>query len=143
MQRVFICHGPNLEKLGERPVHHYGKLTYEELKKKIALECSKIELDPTFFVSNHEGGIIEFLHSAKSKFQGGLVNLGGFSHTSVAIRDAIELTELPVVEVHLSHIFNREEFRQKLVTATACKATITGCGPEGYRFGLETLRSYL
>ncbi len=140
---VLVISGPNLNMLGKRDASHYGKGTLEDLGKMLAEAFPDFEF--TFFHSNHEGEIIDKIHHhVETNDLGALIyNMGGFTHTSVAIHDALELLKIPKIEVHLSNIHAREEFRHKSVTAAAADGVIAGFGPESYILAAEALRKRL
>ncbi len=136
--KFLIINGPNLNRLGLRDENHYGNLTLESLKKKIQNEFPEIEF--AFFQSNIEGEIINIIQDAPEKYDGILINPGGYAHSSVAIRDALAECKLPKVEVHLSHLVNRENFRQNLITASGCDGYISGFKENSYISGIFTLK---
>jgi 3-dehydroquinate dehydratase-2 len=139
--RVEVMHGVNLDQLGRRDPTHYGTLTLEELESRIADAARELGLDVGFFHTNHEGEFVEHLHGLRGGADGIVLNPGAWTHYSYAIRDALELTELPAIEVHLSDVDAREEWRRHSVIADLCVARIAGKGPDGYREALEHLRS--
>lgn len=141
--RIEVMHGVNLDQLGRRDAGHYGTITYEELQRLITEWAAELELEVRFFASNHEGEFVEHLHRLEGLSDGLLVNPGAWTHYSYAIRDALELTGLPAVEVHLSNIDAREPWRRQSVIADLCLARIAGAGPEGYREALMTLSAQL
>lgn len=132
MKKIAILNGPNLDRLGKREPEIYGSATLADLEASLRKEFSTgVELE--FFQSNHEGALIDRIASlADRKFDGVVINGGAFTHTSVALRDALLGAHLPTVEVHISNIYKREEFRHQSLTAPACLAVITGLGLEGY-----------
>jgi 3-dehydroquinate dehydratase-2 len=136
-------HGVNLDQLERRDPAHYGRLTLRELELQIAQHARSFGLEARFFHTNHEGEFVEHLHRLGGLADGVLLNPGAWSHYSYAIRDALELAALPAVEVHLSDIFGREEWRRRSVLAELCVAQVAGKGPEGYREALERLRQEL
>lgn len=142
MTRVLVLHGPNLNLLGEREPEIYGTLSLADLDDRIRAHGEQIGLQVTASQSNHEGTLIDELHTAREWAAGGLINPGGLSHSSVALRDAILAVEFPVIEVHLSNIHARERFRRRSVTAAACRGVITGLGWRGYLLGLQALVDY-
>lgn len=141
--RVEVMHGVNLDQLGRRDPSHYGRLTLEELELTISRIGRELGLQTRFFHSNHEGQFVERLHRLEGLADGILINPGAWTHYSYAIHDALELTGLPAVEVHLSDVDSREEWRRQSVIAGLCVARISGRGPEGYREALERLREEL
>ena len=141
--RVAVMHGPNLDQLGKRDPEHYGELDFDGLERQVQTWARELGLEPILFQSNHEGEFIEFLHRAPEQADALLVNSGAWSHYSWAIRDAVELTGLPAVEVHLSDIKHREPFRAVSVLEDVCVASVTGQGVDGYRTALERLKAAL
>ncbi len=128
--KILVLNGPNLNLLGTRDKNHYGKLTLDKIEKKIKAEFPKIDFE--FFQSNVEGELINKIQVAVKYFNGIIINPGGYAHSSVALRDALDESKLPKVEVHLSHLANRETFRQNLITASACNGYISGFKENGY-----------
>jgi len=138
--RVAVMHGVNLDQLGRRPASHYGTLTLMQLEARISDWGAELGLSVQFFQSNHEGAFVEELHRLEDTVDGLILNPGAWTHYSFAIRDALEIAALPAVEVHLSDVHAREQFRQVSVIRELCIATIAGRGPEGYREALVRLR---
>jgi len=141
--RILIINGPNLNLLGTREPEVYGTATLDDIEAMVAERAAALGVDVTFFQSNHEGAIIDRLHEAIGACDGVVLNPGAYTHYSYAIRDAIAAVGIPVVEVHLSDIDAREEFRRVSVTAPVCIAQISGLGPRSYLEGLESLVSRL
>jgi 3-dehydroquinate dehydratase-2 len=141
--RIEVMHGVNLDQLGRRDPEHYGILTLDELELEISSAGRELGLATRFFRTNHEGEFVERLHRLEGLADGVVLNPGAWTHYSYAIRDALELTKLPAVEVHLSDIENREEWRRRSVLSELCLARIAGKGPAGYREALERLREVL
>jgi 3-dehydroquinate dehydratase-2 len=141
--RIEVMHGVNLDQLGRRDPTHYGTLTLEELEQQIRDAAGRLGLEVQFFQTNHEGQFVEHLHQLKGQVDAIVLNPGAWTHYSYAIRDALELTDLPAVEVHLSDIEAREPWRRESVIGELCLARISGKGPEGYREALERLRAEL
>ncbi|MBV9606140.1 MAG: 3-dehydroquinate dehydratase [Solirubrobacterales bacterium] len=139
--RVEVMHGVNLDQLGRRDPSHYGELTLEELERGISGAAHELGLEVRFFQSNHEGKFVEHLHRLKGMADAIVLNPGAWTHYSYAIRDALELTRLPAVEVHLSDIESREQWRRHSVITDLCLTRISGRGPDGYRDALECLRT--
>ncbi len=139
--RVEVMHGVNLDQLGRRDPAHYGTLTLEELELRISEAARELELEVRFFQTNHEGKFVEHLHRLAELTDAVVLNPGAWTHYSYAIRDALELTGLPAVEVHLSDVDAREPWRRQSVIAELCVARIAGKGPDGYRDALERLRT--
>lgn len=133
--KIMIINGPNLNMLGIREKDIYGTFTYEDLCKYIETypNYKEKDIDFTFLQTNHEGEIVDFIHKAYTeKYDGIVLNAGGYTHTSVAIHDAIKAVSIPIVEVHISNIHAREEFRKVCMTSSACVGQITGLGKLGY-----------
>ncbi len=141
--RVEIMHGVNLDQLGRRDPDHYGGLSFTELEMRVERFARDLALEPRFFQTNHEGEFVEHLHELDGLADGVVLNPGAWTHYAWAIRDALELTGLPAVEVHLSDVQAREEFRRVSVVRDVCVATVSGQGVDGYRAGLERLREAL
>ncbi|WP_338945325.1 type II 3-dehydroquinate dehydratase [Fusobacterium pseudoperiodonticum] len=133
--KIMVINGPNLNMLGIREKNIYGTFTYEDLCKYIETypNYKEKDIDFTFLQTNHEGEIVDFIHKAYTeKYDGIVLNAGGYTHTSVAIHDAMKAVSIPTVEVHISNIHAREEFRKVCVTSSACVGQITGLGKLGY-----------
>jgi len=142
--KILIIHGPNLNLLGQREPEIYGKENLTDINNEIKQKAVQLKFTTSSRQSNHEGEIIEWLHNAdQENFVGIIINPAAFTHTSVAIRDAIAAIPTPVIEVHLSNINNREEFRQKSLTAAVCCGTICGFGSKSYLIALEALKQIL
>ena len=141
--RVAVLHGANLDMLGNRDPEHYGTLTLAELEFKIKHFATELGLELTFFQTNSEGEYIEHLHRLPEIADAALLNAGAWTHYSYAIRDALELTGLPAVEVHLSDVGSREQWRRRSVFDGIVSAAVSGKGPDGYRDGLEILKAEL
>jgi 3-dehydroquinate dehydratase-2 len=138
--RVAVLHGVNLDALDRRPAEHYGGLTFTQLERRIDQYAHELGLDARFFQTNHEGEMVEELHKASDYADGLLLNPGAWTHYSWALRDAVEISGLPAVEVHLSDVMQREEFRRVSVFEGICIARVYGKGVEGYRDGLVALK---
>jgi 3-dehydroquinate dehydratase-2 len=139
--RVEVMHGVNLDQLGRRDPTHYGSLTLDELEMRVQLMAREFDFEARFFHTNHEGEFVEHLHRLEGLADAIILNPGAWTHYSYAIRDALELTDLPAVEVHLSDVEAREPWRRQSVIAELCVARISGRGPDGYREALERLRA--
>ena len=135
--KLLILQGPNLNLLGEREPAVYGKDTLDDIHQRIRETFPDIQF--TFFQSNHEGALIDKLHDVRKTHQGVVFNPGGYAHYSIALRDAIASVQIPVMEVHLSNIFAREEFRKHSVLTPVCKGMICGLGAEGYILAVRAL----
>jgi 3-dehydroquinate dehydratase II len=140
---VLVLHGPNLNLLGTREPGVYGATTLAEIDNRLAEEGDRLGLAVRSLQSNHEGTLIDALHEARGWAAGVLLNPGGYTHTSVALRDAIAAIGLPVVEIHLSNTEAREEFRHKSLVAAVCKGTVRGFGWRSYWLGLHGLAGVL
>ena len=136
--KIIVINGPNLNMLGKREPTVYGNNTLEDLENYIRNEF-KEKIDVEFFQSNYEGAIIDMLHKANDEFDGVVINPGAFTHYSYAIHDAIKSIKTKVVEVHISNVHQREDFRQKSVTAAACIGQISGLGFYGYILGINAI----
>lgn len=136
---ILVIHGPNLNLLGDREVRVYGRVTMTQINADLSKEAAKLGVRIRFTQSNHEGKIVDLIGGARKEYHGILINPAAYTHTSVAIRDAILAASLPAVEVHLSNIYKREEFRQHSLTAPACIGQVAGFGMESYLLGLKGL----
>ena len=141
--RVEVLHGVNLDMLGERPSEHYGNLTLDELTVQVRRFARELDLEARFFHSNHEGEFVEYLHRLRSLTDAVILNPGAWTHYSYAIRDALEITGLPAVEVHLSDVSSREEWRRVSVLDGLVIAKVSGKGVDGYREALELVAKEL
>jgi 3-dehydroquinate dehydratase-2 len=139
VKRVVVVHGPNLNLLGKREPHIYGTRSLDDLNQVVRAKAEKLGLEVRAFQSNHEGEIIDFLQKEAPGSAGVVINPGALSHYSLALYDCLQALALPVVEVHLSNIHAREEFRSRSVTARAARGVITGLGFVGYEMALEYL----
>lgn len=143
MKRILVMNGPNLNLLGMREPGVYGTDSYDAVCGRIRDKAESLSVEVAFFQSNSEGGLIDALHAAMGKYDGIVLNAGAYTHYSYAIRDAIAAIRLPVVEVHLSNIHAREEFRHTSVIAPVCKGQIAGFGPVSYLLALEALEAMI
>lgn len=141
--RFLIINGPNLNLLGIREPHIYGAMTYSALCDYIREQAQSMEIDTTFFQSNHEGAIIDEIHAAYHKMDGIIINAGAFTHYSYAILDALKAVGIPAAEVHISDVDNREDFRKISVIRPACCICISGRGYEGYIDAIKALAEKL
>jgi 3-dehydroquinate dehydratase II len=143
LHRIEVMHGVNLDQLGRRDPGHYGALRLPELEARITEFAGELELTVSFFHTNHEGAFVEHLHGLDGVAEGIVLNPGAWTHYSYAIRDALELTQLPAVEIHLSDVDAREEFRHHSVIADLCVGRVKGKGADGYREALQTILDHL
>jgi 3-dehydroquinate dehydratase-2 len=141
--RIEVMHGVNLDQLGRRPAGHYGDLTYDRLERRIEDFAREVDLNVRFFQTNAEGEFVEHLHRLEGMADAIIVNPGAWTHYAWSIRDALEIAALPVVEVHLSDVERREEWRRVSVVRELCLATYSGQGVEGYRAALARLKEEL
>jgi 3-dehydroquinate dehydratase II len=141
--RVLVLHGPNLNLLGLREPGIYGSLTLAEINRALEEEAKKLQANVFPFQSNHEGVLVDAIHEAVGQHEGILINPGAYTHTSVALRDAIAAVNLPTVEVHLSNIHKREEFRHHSYIAPVAIGQISGFGAQSYLLGLQALVHHL
>lgn len=137
MKKILVIHGPNLNLLGKREVDVYGKVTIEDINKELKKKAKAKKAALTIIQSNHEGEIVDLIGKARGKYGAILINPAAYTHTSVAIRDAISAVKVPAVEVHLSNIYGREEFRHKSLISPVAKGQICGFGKLSYVLGLE------
>ncbi|RJP49685.1 MAG: type II 3-dehydroquinate dehydratase [Anaerolineaceae bacterium] len=137
--KILILHGPNLNLLGTREPEVYGSMTLNDINEKMIALGKELGADVTCLQSNHEGALIDALHDARTWAAGVVFNPGGYTHTSVALRDAISAIAIPVIEAHLSNVYAREEFRQTSMISAVCKGRVTGFGWRSYELGLRGL----
>ena len=143
MKKIIILNGPNLNLLGEREQSQYGSFTLKEIEKN-SLEFAEINnLALTFFQSNIEGELIEKIQNARNQHDGLIINAGGYTHTSVSIHDALKILKIPIIELHISNIYNREEFRHKSLISKVANGVICGFGSYGYILALKAMKKYL
>ena len=141
--KIIIINGPNLNLLGEREQSQYGSTTYGQLKENCSKKGQEIGLDIEFAQSNIEGELVNIIQDARKKFDGMIINAAAFTHTSVAIRDALDLFKKPIIELHLSNIYKREEFRHKSLISGVVTGGIFGLGAEGYILAIISLQKSL
>ncbi len=137
LKKILVINGPNLNLLGTREKEVYGAVTLAEIAARMNKEAAALEMDLDFIQSNHEGEIIDRIHSARGVYDVLILNAGAYTHYSIAIRDAIKAVEIPTIEIHLSNIHAREEFRSKSVIAAVCRGQISGFGPDSYLLALK------
>ena len=140
---ILVLHGPNLNLLGQREPTIYGTLTLVDINNLLKQEASNLDVRLTCSQSNYEGGLVEAIHNSVGSCQGIVINAGAYTHTSVAIRDALVAVGIPVVEVHLSNIYRREDFRHYSYIAPIAVGQISGLGVDSYLLGLKALVNYL
>lgn len=143
IRKILLINGPNLNLLGTREPGIYGAMTLGEVVVQVRALASSLGAELDAVQANGEGDLVACIQSACGRFQGIIINPGAYTHTSIAIRDAIQAVALPCVEVHLSNVHAREEFRQRSLTAPACIGILAGFGPRGYGLALEGLLAYL
>ena len=141
--KIIIINGPNLNLLGEREQSQYGSTTFGQLKENCSKKAQEIGLDIEFAQSNVEGELVNIIQDARKTFDGMIINAAGFTHTSVAIRDALDLFKKPIIELHLSNIYKREEFRHKSLISGVVTGGIFGLGAEGYILAIISLQKTL
>ena len=141
--KILVINGVNLDMLGVREPEQYGSMTLKDLEKELYAYSFELGIDLEAFQSNHEGEIVEKIHSTKNNFDGIVINAGAYTHTSVAIRDALSAVEVPTVEVHITNIYKREEFRHHSYLAPVCIGQISGFGVNSYTLGLKAVVDYL
>jgi 3-dehydroquinate dehydratase-2 len=138
-KRILVIHGPNLNLLGKREPEIYGHQTLDEINEQLLEQGSKLGIEVKTFQSNREGAIVEEIQKAIGKFHGIVINPAAYTHTSVAIRDALIMTDIPIIEIHLTNVNKRESFRHVSMIADIVTARIAGFGPQGYLLALEGL----
>ena len=141
--KIIIVNGPNLNLLGEREQSQYGSTTFDQLKEYCLEEAKKIGLKLEFAQSNIEGELVNLIQDARKKFDGMIINAAGFTHTSVAIRDALDLFKKPIIELHISNIYKREKFRHKSLISDIATGGIFGLGVEGYILAIISIEKIL
>lgn len=143
MKKILVIHGPNLDLLGKREPEIYGKTTLNEINESLKTMAKKAGFSVNFSQSNHEGEIVDLIGSARGKFDLLIINPAAYTHTSIAIRDAVAASGLPAIEVHLSNIYSREEFRQNSLIAPVCIGQISGFGSHSYNLAFAAAESFL
>ena len=141
--KIIIINGPNLNLLGEREQSQYGSDTFEQIKEKCLKKSKEIGLEANFTQSNLEGEIVNIIQEARKEFKGMIINAAGFTHTSVAIRDALSLFKKPIIELHISNIYKREDFRHKSLISDIATGGIFGLGTEGYILAIISIQKIL
>ena len=138
--RIIIINGPNINLLGEREQSQYGKLSFEELKEKCLKASKSLKIETEFYQSNIEGEIVTKIQESRNKYDGIVINAAGFTHSSVSIRDALEIFKKPKIELHISNIYKREEFRQKSLISNVVTGVICGLGIDGYILAINAIQ---
>ena len=141
--KIIIVNGPNLNLLGEREQSQYGSTSFDQLKENCLKESNKIGIELEFVQSNIEGELVNLIQDARKKYDGMIINAAGFTHTSVAIRDALDLFKKPIIELHISNIYKREEFRHKSLISGIATGGIFGLGVEGYILAIISIEKIL
>ena len=140
---IIIINGPNLNLLGEREQSQYGSMTFEQLKKNCLDKSKELNINLNFYQSNIEGEIVTCVQNAKDKYDGIIINAAGFTHTSVAIRDSLDIFKKPIIELHISNIYKREEFRQKSLISDIATGGIFGLGDYGYILAIISMQNMI
>jgi len=143
MKKILIINGPNLNLLGNREREFYGDTTLVKIKSLCEKQCKKNGLECVFFQSNHEGELIEKIHSVDKEFEGIIINPAAYTHTSIALLDALRSTSKPKIEIHISNIYTREDYRRKSVTSQAVNGLICGFGENGYSLAIEAIKNLI
>ena len=143
MNKIIVLNGPNLNLLGEREKKQYGSLTLKEIENNCKEFANKNNIKLSLFQSNVEGELITQIQNSRNSQDGVIINAGGYTHTSVAIHDALKILKIPIIELHISNIYNREEFRHKSLISKVAKGIICGFGTEGYIMSLKALKKIL
>ena len=143
MNKIIILNGPNLNLLGEREKNQYGNFTLKEIENNCEEFANKNDISLTLFQSNIEGELVEKIQDSRNSEHGLIINAGGYTHTSVAIHDALKILKIPIIELHMSNIYNREDFRHKSLISKVAKGIICGFGAYGYIMALVAMNEYL
>ena len=143
MSKILIINGPNLNLLGEREQSQYGSITFDQLKKKCTEHSKKVGINTIFFQSNIEGEIVNKIQDSRKSYDGIIINAAGYTHTSVSIRDALDVFKKPIIELHISNIYKREEFRQKSLISGIVTGIICGLGSNGYILAINAMHELL
>ena len=143
MNKIIILNGPNLNLLGEREKNQYGSLTLKDIEKKCKEYASKNKIELSLFQSNIEGELVTQIQKSRDSQDGLIINAGGYTHTSVANLDALKILKIPIIELHISNIYNREDFRHKSLISKVAKGIICGLGSDGYIMSLEAMNKFL
>ena len=143
MIKIIILNGPNLNLLGEREKDQYGNFSLKDIENMCLDYAKKNKINLSFFQSNIEGELVNLIQSSRNNQQGLIINAGGYTHTSVAIHDALKILKIPIIELHISNIYNREEFRHKSLISKVAKGIICGFGADGYLLSLKAMVNFL
>ena len=143
MNKIIILNGPNLNLLGEREKKQYGNFTLNEINRKCEDFANRNDIDLLLYQSNIEGELVTKIQDSRNDQNGLIINAGGYTHTSVAIHDALKIIKIPIIELHISNIYNREEFRHKSLISNIAKGVICGFGSEGYIMALKAMNKFL
>ena len=143
MNKIIILNGPNLNLLGEREKDKYGDFTLKDIENNCKEFAKKNDIDLSLFQSNIEGELVEEIQKARKEHNGLIINAGGYTHTSVAIHDALKILKMPIIELHITNIYNREDFRHKSLISKIATGVICGFGTEGYIMALTAMKTYL
>ena len=143
MQKIIILNGPNLNLLGEREKDKYGNITLKDIEINCKEFAEKNNIKLTFFQSNIEGELVEEIQKSRKEYNGLIINAGGYTHTSVAIHDALKILTIPIIELHITNIYNREEFRHKSLISEVVTGIICGLGTNGYLVALKAMKNYI
>ena len=143
MDKIIILNGPNLNLLGEREKNQYGSISLKNIENNCNVFADKSDIALSLFQSNIEGELVEKIQNSRNEQQGLIINAGGYTHTSVAIHDALKILKLPIIELHISNIYNREDFRHKSLISKLAKGIICGFGDYGYIMALKAMNKYL
>ena len=143
MNKIIILNGPNLNLLGEREKNQYGSFTLKDIERNCKEFANDNNIKLSLFQSNIEGELIEAIQNARKEQHGLILNAGGYTHTSVAIHDALKILKIPIIELHITNIYNREEFRHKSLISKVAKGIICGFGADGYIMALKAMKKYL
>ena len=141
--RTLIINGPNINLLGEREQSQYGSVTFDEVKEKCLKKSKELNINLDFIQSNIEGEIVTIIQEARKKYNGMIINAAGFTHTSVSIRDALDIFKKPIIELHISNIYKREEFRHKSMISGVATGVICGLGANGYILAINAMQELL
>ncbi len=143
MIKIIILNGPNLNLLGEREKNQYGTETLKDIEISCKKFAEKNQINTDFFQSNIEGELVEKIQQSRNSYDGLIINAGGYTHTSVAIHDALKIIKIPIIELHISNIYNREEFRHKSLISKVANGIICGFGTEGYKMAISSMEKLL